>query len=67
MTRRHFIAVAGCIHRSNELAAERLSRRESIKVQESNLLLAEGLGDIFYAENGRFDRGRFMRACGFAS
>jgi hypothetical protein len=67
MTRKHYVAVAGCIHRSNELAIDRLSRREMIKVQESNLLLAENLCDRFYADNGRFDRGRFIRACGFAA
>jgi hypothetical protein len=38
----------------------------SITAQESMLDLASGLADDYAAGNPRFDRARFMAACGFA-
>lgn len=67
VTTKDFVAVSGAIHASNATACEADSRGVSIAVQESNLNLASALAEHFERENPRFDRGRFMQACGYAA
>lgn len=66
VTTKDFVAVSGAIHASNATASAAISRGVSIEIQESNLNLAGHLAEHFAADNPRFDRRRFMRACGYA-
>lgn len=65
-SKRTFEQVASAIHRSNETATEARSRGSIIEIHESNLALADRLADCFAAECPRFQRRRFIRACGYA-
>jgi len=55
MSRKHFVAVARVL--ASQLATD-ASRYPAVKS------IAEGLAEVFAAENPRFDRTRFLRACG---
>lgn len=57
MTKKHYIAIAKVI-RSNINAGVGLGEIYGIES------LALALADTFAAENARFDRGRFLAACG---
>lgn len=64
MFRRDYDAIAAAIHRSNAEADGDLFDRTP--VQNSNRKLAERIADHCEKENPRFQRERFMLACGFA-
>lgn len=53
MTRKHYAMIAGRMRRSWLTAED----REPIEA------LARGMADDFAAENSRFDRKRFLKAC----
>lgn len=56
-TRKHYEAVARMIH----------SERDDAQEQETRLVvdrIASRMADIFGNDNPRFDRDRFLRACG---
>lgn len=56
MTRKHFIAIAAIID----------ARRDELTTEGILLLpLARDMADMFAADNPRFDRERFLKACGF--
>jgi hypothetical protein len=60
MTRKHFEAVA-------EIVKEELDWRKSMgQMVEARVVisLARRFAEMFEAENDRFDRRRFLRACG---
>jgi hypothetical protein len=60
MTRQHFNMIADVI-RTTELTA---GHGEHASCEIAREQMARAMADALYATNGRFDRGRFMRACG---
>ena len=66
MTRKHFEAVAEIIRLSAPLEPA-LHENESIWIDGAKDMLgrvASDLADLFAQENPRFDREKFLRACG---
>jgi hypothetical protein len=55
MTRKHFEAIAEAVAESQTFT--------SCEAEGQRFRLADALADVCAAENGRFDRGRFLRAC----
>lgn len=60
MTKKHFEAIAGLL-KSVEFAC-RVSPDE--KAEARHRLLCKSFADLFSEENPRFDRARFLKACG---
>jgi hypothetical protein len=60
MTKKHFIALAQTIKTE---AARAKTEAERAVVRR----LAEGIASVCAEGNGRFDRGRFLHACGVLS
>lgn len=60
MTKKHYIAI------SAELQAA-LNLAEGEEARKSVARIAEGLANIFSVENPRFEKARFLRACGIKS
>jgi hypothetical protein len=58
MTKKHFIAIAA-LFKANRPA----DSWDACKRVQHNLLL-DGLVAIMVSDNPRFDRGRFLKACG---
>lgn len=65
MTRKHYEAVAGVIRAELGDGLD-LSAADRMRVPriQSLVHVARGLADVFEADNSRFDRGRFLTACG---
>lgn len=61
MTRKHFEAIANAIRQHRELCSEKPKRNAGLATLES---LAWDIAGFFEGENPRFDRARFLRACG---
>lgn len=59
MTRKHFKAMADGILSAKETTSEILGSSYCIR------LAAEAIADACQSDNPRFDRARFMTACGF--
>lgn len=61
MTRKHFEAIASLISKyTDPLAAPGYDKG----VHHGAMFIADELADYFAAENPRFDRARFLKACG---
>lgn len=58
MSRKHYIATAAMLNRK---VAQANNVDEYATIQH----IAESMADIFKADNPRFDRDRFLTACGF--
>jgi hypothetical protein len=60
MTRKHFEAIAAAISdaRNDPIVCKTLGALDGVTI------LANKLADVCAGSNGRFDRGRFLRACG---
>lgn len=58
MTRKDYIAIAEAIAVNNDPTD---SKREQDKVK----VIAGSIADVMKRDNPRFDRSRFLRACGF--
>lgn len=54
MTRKDYVAIAEAIAFQAEL-------HDDVVVHA----VADAIADVFYADNSRFNRGKFMEACGF--
>lgn len=67
LSQQDFRAIAGAIHAANATAAEAQRRGVAIAVQEANLTLAHEIAAHCARVNPRFERRRFMRACGYAT
>jgi hypothetical protein len=61
MSRKHYIEVAKVIRSEVEKAEASSLLPETV---QALTVLAEELADMFKADNSRFDRARFMTACG---
>lgn len=61
MTRKDYEQVAGAIRRELDESGLLKGEQEYHRMQR----LAQRLADMFAFDNPRFDRARFMRACGF--
>jgi len=61
MTKKHFEAIAAILQLSWEEGEEDLYANRAI------LFIANSLADTFAAENPRFNRSRFLKACGVKS
>lgn len=57
MTKKHFIQLANMIK-------ERMATAEGSKEVSALVGIAKDMADMFQAENSRFDRCRFLSACG---
>lgn len=60
MTRKDYVAIADALHTVKESTVEILGAYSTVK------LCAIKIADKLQDDNERFDRGRFMRACGFS-
>lgn len=58
MTRKHYAAIARVIALSVDNCTEMRDRTAILSI-------VHGLADTFRAENPRFDRDKFLTACGF--
>lgn len=65
MTKRHFHAFAQRIQADLDCARTRFSNAEYQRTFDAALYAASLFADIAIAHNARFDRDRFMAACGF--
>lgn len=63
MTRKHYEAVAAVIRDEVDSVSD-LPTVQAVIVRISLLNVADGLADVFAADNPRFDRERFLAACG---
>jgi hypothetical protein len=54
MTRKDYVAIA-------EAIALTIESHDDVAVHA----VADAIADVFYADNSRFNRGKFMEACGF--
>lgn len=61
---RHYVAVAACIHRSRMAKDLIGNSKERAAAQSAIQLVATDLASTFAADNSKFDRQRFMSACG---
>ncbi len=61
MSRKHYIAIAGVI--AGEVAMAR--HQSSTLVEDVLRNLTRSVADVCAQDNGRFQRDRFYRACGF--
>lgn len=57
VSKKHFEAIAAELRAAIELDSKAAARQSVERV-------AEGLSNIFARENPRFDRARFLKACG---
>lgn len=66
MTKRHFEAVATIIARHRATADMHAERgHEGAETAQGVIAnIARDMADLFADENPRFDRGRFLKACG---
>jgi len=64
MTRKHFEAVARAIREEVD-SLDEIHTVARVMCRLSLLGVAERLADVFAEESGRFDRDRFLTACGF--
>lgn len=58
MTRKHFKAIAAAIREAN---LNNENEREAIRLR----IVTEKLADVCKADNDRFNKAKFMEACGF--
>jgi hypothetical protein len=66
MTRKHYRLLANAIKRQNEQAKEnRRFRLEDLIIHTANLTMARIIADVLKKDNPRFNRTKFMEACGF--
>jgi hypothetical protein len=66
MTRKHYVEVAETIKRSVEWSADETPVRKAARLQAAQEI-ANGMANMFAYDNGRFDRDRFMNACGLGN
>jgi hypothetical protein len=59
MTRKDYEAIASVVSYVGDMYQSQQNEYEAI------LTLAEGLADTLARDNARFDRSRFLEACGF--
>lgn len=65
MTRKHYVAVATIIRARRNGSALDMYRGSTVAQVRSTLDdVARDLADVFAQDNPRFDRGRFLAACG---
>lgn len=64
MSKKHFIRIAAKFN--EDLRTARVIQNSQIRIS-ALLSLALGLCDIFADDNDRFDRERFLNACGFTA
>jgi len=64
MTRRHFEAIASALRETFSQDARETAGVAPGPWHWMHVRAARRLGDVLYATNGRFDRGRFERAAG---
>lgn len=57
MSRKHFVPIAAMINRTIQAVTTDADRAEVVQ-------MAKDFADFFATQNGNFDRGRFMAACG---
>ncbi len=60
MTRKDYVAIAAAIHRTG--MASRITKKNS---EQTLRLAAIDIAATMAADNPRFDKGRFLKACGF--
>lgn len=60
VSKKHFEAIAAELHAARKLDSNPPARQAVERV-------AEGLANIFARENPRFDRARFLKACGLTA
>lgn len=64
MTKKHYEAIAN-IYRLQIQSARRHTRKEHREIEEyADTSTAKALADYFAQDNPRFDRERFLKACG---
>ncbi len=64
MTRKDYVLIANCIKDVYEYQKENDGKGSRALKQGAIRVVAEGLATDFGQENPRFDRGRFLTACG---
>lgn len=62
MTKKHFTAIARIIKDNTVISAD--SIEEELAFETMRVAIAEELAYYFQRENSRFDRDRFLNACG---
>ena len=63
MTKKHFLAIARIL---NDAALINLTTAGEVAVNsDTRWRIAASMATVFYQENPRFDRDRFLAACGF--
>ena len=67
MTKRHFVAFARRISEDLTNARTRFSPAEYRRTWDACTYAASTFADIAREDNGRFDRDRFMDACGLTA
>lgn len=60
MSRKHYVAIAAMIRR-------RVDADATVGGHSITREIAEGLADVFADDNPRFDRARFLTACGIGA
>lgn len=67
MQRRHFELIAASVHRSRMASAITGTAKEKAAKESALRLVAIDLASTMRAENPRFDRDRFLTACGVSA
>lgn len=66
MTKKDYEAIAHAVYCEKEVSNNaRWSTENTTFYRVGVYMLAQRIADIMERDNPRFDRGRFMRACGF--
>ena len=63
MTRKDYVSIASAIRQSRATANAALPARMRAQMLQGINLATNELADCLYADNPRFDRGRFYAAC----
>jgi hypothetical protein len=69
LSKKDYEAVAGIVKRAREVAANKAIHEPNAWVGGANIMskaIALGVADYFAADNPRFDRVRFLKACGLS-
>lgn len=63
--RRHYEKIAASLHRSQMAKSLERDNKHRLQAIDGIRLVAIDIASTFAADNPRFDRERFMKACGF--